>query len=167
MWRRGVRGGRRSNWNRPIRRYLLAVAAVIAVNTPVTPVEARWNRALPKSAYIELGRCETGWSNGRFYPAGNTAHRTRSYVGAFGWAKTTFALFADTPHQRAHTLTWEQQVRILDRTFWYGHTPKRGPRAGIKQWAVGPWGHGCFRKLRHIQVLVCKHPKHAIRRWCR
>lgn len=112
-------------------------------------------------AYEQLGRCETGGTRG------DTKHRTRSYVGAFGWAKTTFALFADTPHQRAHTLTWEQQARILDRTFWYGHTPKRGPRAGIKQWPVGPWGHGCFRKLRHIQVLVCKHPKHAINRWCR
>ena len=162
MWRRGARGGRRSNWNRPIRRYLLAVAAVIAVNTPVTPVEARWNRALPKSAYVELGRCETGWSNGRFYPAGNTAHRTRSYVGAFGFYKQTWNAYADTPWQAAHKLTWQQQVRVLDRVFFYGHTEN-----GRKLYAAGPWGHGCFRKLRHIQVLVCKHPKYAIRRWCR
>ena len=125
------------------------------------PAQADWNRALPKDAYIALGRCETGGTRG------NPTHRTRSYVGAFGFAKTTFDAYADTPHQRAHTLTWEQQARILDRVFFYGHTEKKGPRAGRKLYAAGPWGHGCFKQMPWIQALVCKHKKYVVRRWCR
>lgn len=132
------------------------LTATIAALVPTSPVEAQWNRALPKTAYIALGRCETGGERG------NVAHRTRSYVGAFGFYKRTFDAYADTPHQRAHTLTWEQQVRILDRVFFYGHTER-----GRHLYAAGPWGHGCFKQLKWIQQLVCKHPKHAVRRWCR
>ena len=126
-----------------------------------SPAEAQWNRALPREAYEALGRCETGGERG------NPRHWTRSYVGAFGFYKRTWDAFADTPHQRARELTWEQQVRILDRVFWYGHTEKSGPRAGVKQWPVGPWGHGCYKSIRWIQDLVCKHRKRAVRRWCR
>lgn len=120
------------------------------------PVEAAWSRALPREAYEALGRCETGGKRG------NAAHSTRSYVGAFGHYRRTWDLFADTPNRRAHRLTWEQQARVLDRTFWYGHTEN-----GRRQWPVGPWGHGCFKKIHWIQDLVCKHGKHAVRRWCR
>lgn len=130
--------------------------ASVAVLAPGSPVEARWNRALPMTAYEALGRCETGGKRG------NTAHRTRSYVGAFGFAKTTWNAYADTPHQQAHRLTWEQQVRVLDRVFFYGHT-ERGRRLA----PAGPWGHGCFRAMPQIQRLVCQHGKHAVRRWCR
>lgn len=126
-----------------------------------SPVEARWNRALPREAYEALGRCETGGKRG------NPAHSTRSYVGAFGHYRRTWDLFADTPNKRAHQLTWEQQARVLDRTFWYGHTPTRGPKAGRRQWPVGPWGHGCYKRIHWIQELVCKHRKHTVRRWCR
>jgi len=132
--------------------------AVIALTiaTPALPADAAWSRAFPRDFYEQLGRCETG---GR---RGNPAHSTRSYVGAFGHYRRTWDLFADTPNRRAHRLTWEQQARVLDRTFWYGHTEN-----GRKQWAVGPWGHGCFKKLRHLHVLVCNHGKRAVRKWCR
>lgn len=150
-----------------IRKLTAAVVLTIAVLGPTSPVEARWNRALPRDAYEWLGRCETGWSDGRFHPRGNTAHRTRSYVAAFGFYKKTWDAYADTPWQRAHTLSWEQQARVLDRVFFYGHTERTGPRAGKKLYAAGPWGHGCFRKSTTIQHLVCKHRKWSVRRWCR
>ena len=132
-------------------------ASILAVLAVPSPVEASWSRALPKAAYEALGRCETGGERG------NTRHSTRSYVGAFGWARSTFDLFADTPASRAHTLTWEQQVRVLDRTFFFGYTRPDGTR----QFAVGPWGHGCFKRLEWVQALVCRAGKHSIRRWCR
>ena len=133
----------------------------MAVMATESPVEAAWNRALPREAYEALGRCETGGTRG------NTAHRTRSYVGALGFYKRTWDAYADTPHQRAHKLTWEQQARVLDRVFFYGHTEKTGPRAGRKLYAAGPWGHGCYKRIHWIQQLVCKHGKQAVRRWCR
>lgn len=130
--------------------------ASFAVFVPGSPVEARWNRALPKGAYEALGRCETGGERG------NVAHRTRSYVGAFGFAKTTWNAYADTPHQQAHRLTWEQQARVLDRVFFYGHT-EHGRRLA----PAGPWGHGCFKALKWVQALVCQHAKQSVRKWCR
>ena len=132
--------------------------ATIAVTLiiPATPADAQWNRALPRDAYEQLGRCETG---GR---RGNPAHSTRSYVGAFGFYRRTWDLFADTPARKAPTLTWEQQARVLDRIFFFGHTEN-----GRKQWAVGPWGHGCYKSLEWVQNLVCRSGKHSVRRWCR
>lgn len=126
-----------------------------------SPVEARWTHPLPVEAYEALGRCETGGKRG------NVKHWTRSYVGAFGFYKRTWDAYADTPHQQARRLTWEQQARVLDRVFFYGHTEKTGPRAGRKLAAAGPWGHGCYKRIHWIQELVCKHGKHAVRRWCR
>lgn len=126
-----------------------------------TPVKAEWNHPLPRDVYEYLSRCETGLS-----PSEAVRHQSRSYVGAFGFAKTTWRLFSDTPVHRAKQLTWAQHARVLDRAFWFGHT-----RAGRKQWAVGPWGHGCFKhlyasssKLRHA---VCHNAKHQVRKWCR
>lgn len=136
--------------------WVAVMIATVAVLGPVSPAEARWNRALPRDAYVALGRCETGGERG------NTAHRTRSYVGAFGFAKTTWDAYADTPHQRAHRLTWEQQARVLDRVFFYGHTEN-----GRRLAPAGPWGHGCYKKLEWVQLLVCQHGKYAVRRWCR
>lgn len=88
-------------------------------------------------------------------------------MGAFGFYKRTWDAWADTPWQRAHTLTWEQQVRVLDRVFFYGHTEKAGPRAGKRLGPAGPWGHGCYKQIRWVQHLVCKHWDVKVRRWCR
>jgi len=139
-----------------IRRAVL-VAAVITVCVQ-TPVNAGWEPVIGRDRMVWLATCETG---------NNTKHRTRSYVTAFGFYKRTFDLFADTPHQAAHKLTWNQQARVLERAFFYGW---RKPD-GSKQWPVGPYGHACWKKLwakdATLRHLVCYHRKHQVRRWCR
>ena len=104
---------------------------------------------MPRAWYTALARCETG---------NNPRHSTKSYVGAFGFYRGTWDMFADTPNRRAPRLTWRQQALVLDRAFFFGH----GTQA-----PVGPWGHGCYKKLRHAQEAVCKHKNQKIRRWCR
>jgi len=135
-----------------IKRLCLAVT-VIALAIPPSVTHAQWQPALGRELTTLLAQCETG---------NNTAHKTRSYVGAFGFAKPTWRMFSDTSPTWAHKLSWDQQARVLDRAFWFGWRNK-GP--------VGPWGHGCFKrywqtnaKLRHT---VCNNRKHQVRRWCR
>lgn len=139
-----------------IRRAVL-VAAVITVCWQ-TPVNAAWEPVIGRERMVWLSTCET---------ANNTKHRTRSYVGAFGFYRRTWNLFADTSDRAAHKLTWAQQARVADRAFWYGW---RKPD-GSKQWPVGPFGHGCFKKLwakdAKLRHTVCYHRKHQVRRWCR
>lgn len=100
-----------------------------------------------------LAACETG---------GNLGHLTRSYVSAWGFYKGTWRLFSDTPVHRVKHLTWEQQARVVDRAFWFGWR---------KQWPVGPYGHGCFKKLwrtdARLRTRVCNNRKQQVRRWCR
>lgn len=71
-------------------------------------------------------------------------------------------MFSDTPPSRAHRLTYAQQARILDRAFFYGYG---------KQYAVGPWGHGCWKHLWRVntklRTAVCNNRKQVVRRWCR
>ena len=129
-----------------------AVSAVLLTLTLTVP-SPQWNQALDREWYVALARCETG---------NKTTHSTRSYVGAFGFYRRTFDLFADTPNRYGHRLTFNQQARVLDRAFWYGHTER-----GRKQWPVGPWGHGCFKKSASAQAAVCNHRKQQVRRWCR
>jgi hypothetical protein len=119
----------------------------------VTVPATQWTHPMPKAWYVALARCETG---------NNTKHSTRSYVGAFGFYRRTWDLFANTPNRRAPKLTFNQQARVMDRAFWYGHT-----KNGRKQWPVGPWGHGCFKMSKSAQSAVCNHRKHQVRRWCR
>lgn len=142
-----------------IRRAL--IATVLFTSLQATPVQAEWNHPLPKDVYLQLSICETGKR-----PDQAVTHMSRSYVGAFGFAKTTWRMFSDTPVHRAKHLTWAQHARVLDRAFWFGHT-----RNGRKQWAVGPFGHGCWKhlyasspKLRH---MVCHNAKRQVRKWCR
>ena len=100
-----------------------------------------------------LAACET---------TGNLGHVTRSYVSAWGFAKTTWRMFSDTPVHRVKNLTWEQQARVVDRAFWFGWR---------KQYAVGPYGHGCFKRLwresPQLRHTVCNNRKQQVRRWCR
>lgn len=139
-----------------VRRVALVAAVVIAL-APVRPVEASWEPVLGEGLMKRLAACETG---------NDTQHRTRSFVSAFGVARQTWNLYADTPHQEAHKLTWNQQARVLDRVFWFGHV-----EAGRKQWAVGPYGHGCFRALWRssveLRTRVCHNARERVRRWCR
>lgn len=114
---------------------------------------ADWNHPLPRELYRALSDCETG---------SNVAHLTRTYVGPFGFTKTVFRWYADTPVHRAKHLTYAQHARIFDRAFFFGHDGRR---------PVGPWGHGCWKlwwkqsaKLRHT---VCHNAKQQVRRWCR
>lgn len=126
---------------------MIATAAILSTATPAAADD--WRHPLPRAWYVALARCETG---------NNTRHSTRSYVGAFGFYRRTWDMFADTPHKRAPTLTFEQQALVLDRAFWRGWRD---------QPAVGPWGHGCYKKLPHTQRAVCKHNNPKVRRWCR
>jgi hypothetical protein len=100
-----------------------------------------------------LAACETG---------GNLAHLTRSYVSAWGFYKGTWRMFSATPIHRVKQLTWEQQGRVVDRAFWFGWG-NQGP--------VGPYGHGCFKKLwrtePRLRTRVCNNRKQQVRRWCR
>ena len=135
------------------RKWLAVLALNIAALALVSPVEARWEPVLGRQTMLALARCETG---------NNTAHSTRSYVSAWGFYRGTWDMFADTPARRAYRLSWDQQARVVDRAFWFGWG---------KQYAVGPWGHGCFKgmwkrdaKLRHT---VCNNRKQQVRRWCR
>jgi len=125
------------------------IAIAVTLSTPARAQADAWPHPLPRDWYLALARCETG---------NNTRHSTRSYVGAFGFYRGTWDMFADTPNRRGHRLNFSQQATVLDRAFW------RGWR---NQPAVGPWGHGCFKKLPHTQEAVCKHPNRKIRRWCR
>jgi len=125
------------------------IAIAVTLSTPAPAQADAWPHPLPRDWYLALARCETG---------NNTRHSTRSYVGAFGFYRRTWDMFADTPNRRGHRLNFSQQATVLDRAFW------RGWR---NQPAVGPWGHGCFKKLPHTQEAVCKHPNRKIRRWCR
>lgn len=105
-----------------------------------------------------LAGCETG---------GRLDHLTRSYVGAWGFYKGTWRLFSDTPVHRVKHLSWEQQARVVDRAFWFGHTKRNGKHNG----AVGPFGHGCFKyhyaKDANLRTRVCNNRKQQVRRWCR
>jgi hypothetical protein len=143
--------------NTILKQIAIAVVLLSGIVVPVSSVQAKeggvWNQAMPREWYLGLARCETG---------NNTKHSTRSYVGAFGFYRRTWDLFADTPNRRAPRLTFNQQARVLDRAFWYGHTER-----GRKQWPVGPWGHGCFKMSKSAQQAVCTHRKHQVRRWCR
>ena len=135
------------------------VAVLASLVAPVGRVSASdgWNHPLPKYWYERLAQCET---------QNNTRHRTPSYVGAFGFARSTWDLFADTPNSQAHTLTFAQQARVLDRAFFYGHTER-----GRKQWAVGAYGHGCWKyywkQSAELRSLVWNNGKQAVRKQCR
>jgi hypothetical protein len=134
-----------------IRRLCAALALILTLQA--TPAHADWNHPLPYELYRQLSDCETG---------SNTAHLTRSYVGAFGFYKGTWRMFSSTPPTRAYRLTYGQQARVLDRAFWFGYG---------KQYAVGPWGHGCFKHYwlvsSKFRTAVCNNRKHQVRRWCR
>jgi hypothetical protein len=150
--RLGEHGGRRRKCRRLIRRICILTTTILLM-APVSPVKASWEPVLGFDLTHRLGACETG---------DNIAHLTRSYVGAFGFAKPTWRMFADTSPTWAHKLTWAQQARVLDRAFWFGYG-NRGP--------VGPWGHGCFKRLwkqdAQLRTRVCNNRKHQVRRWCR
>lgn len=132
---------------------LFAVTATIAALGPVSPADASWNHPLPKDWYEGLARCETGL---------NVKHRTRTYVTAFGMTRHAFNLYADTHPSRAHTLTFAQQARVVDRLAWFGHTEN-----GRKQWPVGPWGWGCLKNSPKLRMVLCRstHPK--VQKWKR
>jgi len=134
------------------------VTVAIALCAPANAVQAEWSPIIGRDRMMWLSQCET---------ANNTKHRTRSYVGAFGFYRRTWNLFADTSDRAAHKLTWNQQARVAERAFWYGW---RKPD-GSKQWPVGPFGHGCFKKLwaqdADLRKVVCYNRKHQVRRWCR
>jgi len=135
----------------------MTLTASIVLLAPVSPVEARWEPVLGRDNMARLAACETG---------GNLAHFTRSYVSAWGFYKGTWRLFSDTPAHRVKHLSWDQQARVVDRAFWFGHT-----RNGRKQWPVGPFGHGCFKKFyredANLRTRVCNNRKQQVRRWCR
>lgn len=131
-------------------RKTLMLTTALLLSTPATArADTPWGHPFGRDWYTALARCETG---------NNPRHSTKSYVGAFGFYRGTWDMFADTPNRRAPRLTWRQQALVLDRAFFFGH----GTQA-----PVGPWGHGCYKKLRHAQEAVCKHKNHKIRRWCR
>lgn len=140
-----------------LRRTVLVTVA-IALAVPANAVQADWQPIIGMDRMTWLAQCETG---------NNTKHRTRSYVGAFGFYRRTWNLFADTPDRRAHALTWKQQAKIAERAFWYGWKKDDGS----KQWPVGPFGHACFRKLwvkdAGLRRIVCYNRKQVVRRWCR
>jgi hypothetical protein len=135
----------------------MTLTASIVLLAPVSPVEARWEPVLGRDTMARLAACETG---------GNLAHFTRTYVSAWGFAKTTWRMFSDTPVHRVKLLSWDQQARVVDRAFWFGHT-----RNGRKQWPVGPFGHGCFKKFyredANLRTRICNNRKQQVRRWCR
>jgi len=135
-----------------------ALVALLITFSPATGTEPPvWNHPLPYSVYRALSDCETG---------SNLAHKSMSYIGAFGFAKSTWRMFSDTPISQAKNLKYWQQAKVLDHAFWYGK------RHGAKfQWAVGPWGHGCFKRLwrtnPQLRTAVCHNGKQQVRRWCR
>ena len=135
----------------------MTLTASIVLLAPVSPVEARWEPVLGRDTMARLAACETN---------GNLAHFTRSYVSAWGFYKGTWRLFSDTPVHRVKLLSWDQQARVVDRAFWFGHT-----RNGRKQWPVGPFGHGCFKKFyredANLRTRICNNRKQQVRRWCR
>ena len=120
---------------------------------PVSPVEATWNHPLPKAWYVELATCETG---------NNTAHVSRSYVSAFGIYRRTWDTWADTPARKAHTLSFAQQARVVDRIAFYGHTER-----GKKWWPVGPWGWGCLRLRPSLRYGLCHATATVVQKWKR
>ena len=75
-------------------------------------------------------------------------------------------MFADAPDTRAPRMTYAQQARVLDRAFFFGHTEH-----GRKQWPVGAWGHGCWKRLwktrATLRHAVCNNRKQQVRRQCR
>ena len=140
-----------------IKRLAAVTVAFITIAPASQALAADWNHPLPREWYVRLATCETN---------NNTRHKTRSYVGAFGFARSTWDLFADTPNSQAHTLTFAQQARVLDRAFFFGHTER-----GRKQYAVGAYGHGCWKyywkQSAELRSLVCNNGKVQVRKQCR
>ncbi len=132
---------------------LFAVTATIAALGPVSPADATWNHPLPKDWYEALARCETGL---------NVKHRTRTFVTAFGMTRHAFSLYADTHPSRAHTLTFAQQARVVDRLAWFGHTEN-----GRKQWPVGPWGWSCLKNTPKLRMVLCRSTHPRVQKWKR
>jgi hypothetical protein len=124
----------------------MTLTASIVLLAPVSPIEARWEPVLGRDTMARLA----AWS----------------YVSAWGFYKGTWRLFSDTPVHRVKHLSWDQQARVVDRAFWFGHT-----RNGRKQWPVGPFGHGCFKKFyredANLRTRICNNRKQQVRRWCR
>ena len=102
---------------------------------------------MPKAWYVKLAQCETG---------NNTRHSTRSYVTAFGIYRRTWDNWNNTPHRKAHLLTFAQQARGVDRIAYKGHT-----EGGRYRWPVGLYGWGAIKNnCNGLNDDLCKsnHP---------
>ena len=138
---------------------MIVRGAVLALTITIAPQTQapNWAHPLPYEVMRSLSNCETG---------SNLKHRTLSYVGAFGFTHDTFRKF--NPYGKpAHQLTYGEQSKVLDHAFWYGKRKENGEF----RWAVGPWGHGCFKRLWKtspaLRHAVCNNGKQSVRRWCR
>ncbi len=135
----------------------LATIIVIALLGTATPVRAADNHAIyggimPDGYYTALATCETGL---------NWKHSTLSYTGGLGIHRQTFRTWSR--HSSAKGLTPKQQVKVADAIAFKGYTNK----AGRHIWRVGPWGWGCLKLRKSIQLYICQSKHPLVQRWKR
>lgn len=109
-----------------------------------------YGAVMPDQFYDDLGRCETGGTNG------NLTHSTRSYTGAFGFYRGTAWRWSG--HRDLAKLSRRAQIRIVDRVAFAGWERPGHP----KVWPVGPFGwgaitNGCGTMLEHL--CHARHPR--------
>lgn len=107
---------------------------------------------MPDAYYKDLGRCETGGTEG------NTRHATRNYTGAFGIYRGTARRWAGRPSLAS--MSYRGQVKVADRIAFIGWTNKRGEYV----FPVGPFGWGAVTaNCRGLLGQLCRatHPKAA------
>jgi hypothetical protein len=112
-----------------------------------TPKETRkeYRGIMPDRYYRDLGRCETGGTQGK------RRHATRNYTGAYGIYRGTARVWAGRPSLAS--MSYRGQVKVADRIAFNGWTNKRGKYVG----PVGPFGWGAVTaNCRGLLDQLCR-----------
>ena len=151
----GIHGGRLQKLRELIKK-LMALTLILALSAPAhasaaADPHAKYHGVLPDAYYDALMRCETN----------NWNHSTRSYTGGLGINRQTWRTWSDSNSAKGKTPA--QQVKVADAIAFKSHINPDGR----KVWRVGPWGWGCLKREKSLQVFICKSSNKLVARWKR